>query len=529
MRAVFGAMTGRDKNGAYKKPGALKIVLITLLYVYLFAAFTFASVCIAMAIGTLFIISGEPEIYFAMINILAFSLIFLFSIFETKSELFDCKDNNLLLSMPIPSGSIVIARILVVLIYNLITEAIIVIPAAIVYLALSGGELLGFFGLLITGLFISLAATALSAAVGYLVAMIAKKMKNKTFITLLFSLLFMGAYFVGYSALLGVEGDGTEVDIAAIAAKLAFLKPIGAASMLSPLPIIILIVICGGISYAAYRIISNHYIGIVTQDHSLKRTEYKAAKMKHASPIVALTKKELYKIVSSATYMLNAAIGVVIEIGVAILAAVKIDGLKQLLAELSAELGMASADSAVAAVLAAGTLLMASTVILSASSVSLEGKNLWILKSMPANARSILSAKALAHIIVAVPPAVIAVLIIGIAISLSPLYILLTALCAVVVNVFCAFLGVILNTCFPKFVYENEAQPIKQSLSSFLAMFILMIAGMIFLFGGFFMALMSLGLLFTVLFSVFFTGLAIGSYFIMAYPCAKRFEGFSVA
>ncbi len=528
LRAVFGAMSGKDKNGAYKKPTAGKIVLFSILYGYLFIAFSFASVAISMGIGSLFVIGGESEIYFAMINAISFSLLFILSIFETKSELFDCKDNDLLLSMPIPSGSIVIARILVVLIYNFIAEAILIIPASIIYLILSGGELAGFFGSLITGFCIPFAATALAAAVGYLVAMISKKMKNKTFVTLFISLVFLALYFYAYTTFLSVDGDGMEVDVSLIAEKLSFLRPIGAASMLSPIPLIVFVAICAGVSYAAYRIISYHYISIVTQDHSLKRTEYKAERMKHASPLIAITKKELSKIVSSATYMLNGALGVVFEVAIAVLVIFKSSDINLTISQLISELGFSgSLDGLILAVISAGSVLLSSTIMLSAASVSLEGKNLWVMRSMPVSGKTVLTAKALTHIIVSVPPAVIAVCVISAVMSLTPLYTLLAVLVAVSANVLCALFGVILNTAFPKFVFENEAQPIKQSLSTFLVMLVMMLLGFGMLIVGAVMAFLSLGVLFTVIALICLCTLSLGFYFIMIYASAKRFDGFS--
>ena len=97
LLAGFGGKKG--KNG--KSVSAGKVVLFTLLYLYVACAFLFLSVSMSLSFGAVLIPGGASWLYYSIFILATFTLLFVFSIFETKGELFDCKDNDLLLSMPI--------------------------------------------------------------------------------------------------------------------------------------------------------------------------------------------------------------------------------------------------------------------------------------------------------------------------------------------------------------------------------------------------------------------------------------------
>ena len=88
--AFIGTLTGKDKNG---KPKATlstgRIVGYTILYAFLALFFLFAVFSMAMGLGMLLVPAGAAASYFGLFMLLSLSAIFIFSIFETKAELFD--------------------------------------------------------------------------------------------------------------------------------------------------------------------------------------------------------------------------------------------------------------------------------------------------------------------------------------------------------------------------------------------------------------------------------------------------------
>ena len=101
----------------------------------------------------------------------------------------------------------------------------------------------------------------------------------------------------------------------------------------------------------------------------------------------------------------------------------------------------------------------------STPSVSLEGKHLWILRSLPVSGKMVLSAKLRLHLWLNLPAALFAGVVLGICLKLEPAAIIL---CAVFVAAFLWFtgaLGLVLGVLRPNFQWTSEAMPIKQSMN----------------------------------------------------------------
>ena len=453
-----------NKAEGKKKTSKGKIALFAALFAYLFVALIAMSSGAAYFIGSSLIPAGFSWLYFSIFILASLSVIFIFSIFETKAELFDCKDNDLLLSMPIPERAIVSSRLIVVLIYNYFVEALITLPITVVY-AIIAKEIKGVIGMLLVSLFIPLIATALASGVGYLVSVISKRVRRKNVVTLILSLLFLGAYFWGYNKLIsGMEAFVTGFDPENLPTNLKLLEIIGKSALLSPFSLVSVIAFSLGVSFVAYLIISKNYLKIATDNKGLKKLEYKAKRYEKSSALSALVKKEISRFLSSATYMLNAGIGLLFSIGLAVYAIFKRDMLSEL------ALALLGTGEVVAPILAAGLVFMLSTSFISASALSLEGKSFWILKSLPVSDNTALLSKSLPHIIIASPFIIVSGILLSIASSSPFYYAPFIILIPLIANAAFAFSGLIFNVLAPKFDFSSEAQVIKQSLASLLAM-----------------------------------------------------------
>ena len=106
----------KNKKGEYVKPSREKVVGYAFLYLFTALFFVAFATVLILSVGRLLIPLGLSAQFFGIVSSMSFAIIFIFSIFETKAELFDCKDNELLISMPIRPGHLVIARIIMVLI-----------------------------------------------------------------------------------------------------------------------------------------------------------------------------------------------------------------------------------------------------------------------------------------------------------------------------------------------------------------------------------------------------------------------------
>lgn len=524
LRSMLSGVTNRKKNGAKPAQTRAKTVGFVLIYLYVIAVFAFLFTSAALAMSALVTI-GLDGIYFAVFTLLTFSVVFILSIFETKSELFECKDNELLLSMPIKPRHIVISRIFTILIFNYAEAALVMLPCIVVYL-IKGGGIVGALGAVIASVFLPLLATALASGVGYLVALLSRKLKRNSFVTVLISLLFLAVYFVAYNffleAMTAIEENSANV--AEIMKGFGALLYIGEAVMLHYLWTPIMVCVCVLASYVAYRVISHGYLKIVTDRSGAKRKEYKAERLNRRGAFFALVIKEMRTFVSSATYMLNAGLGVILVVAIGVLGLIKAGELSLIIDSFAMAFPKVDVGGTAYALISSVLVLVSSMIFISAAALSLEGKKLWILKTMPLDARTVLFSKAMPHIIITAPATLLASIMLGVAMGAPIEYWPFIILTPIASTVALAFMGISINTAFPKFEFEHETQPIKQSLATFLAMV-----------GSTVVAVLSIAL--TVLVSVFFSPLlaagavlalslllAGGFAFLVAGPCARKYD-----
>ena len=89
--------------------------------------------------------AGLDWLYFALFGTIGLMFGVFGSVFNTYAALYKANDNDLLLSLPVPVGSILLSRLLGVYLMGLMFSAVVFVPAAIVYLCIdfSVGTLLG--------------------------------------------------------------------------------------------------------------------------------------------------------------------------------------------------------------------------------------------------------------------------------------------------------------------------------------------------------------------------------------------------
>ncbi len=527
LTSVLSGVVTRSRDGKVKKAGKEKIIAFALVYLMLAAVFAMFSFSMASMLAPVFIAAGADWLYFSMFILASVSVLFILSIFETKSELFDCKDNDLLLSMPIKPRDIVISRIFVVLIYNYLIQAIIIAPAVIVY-ALCSHNAVATIGFTVVSLFVPLFSTSLASGVGYLTALISRRLKNNSYATVAIAVVFLLVYFFGYSYLM----DGLNNMVAAGPEGLTITKEnspllyaIGASALIEPLNFITVLSLSILSAAVALLVISKSYIRVVTDRHGIKRAVYKGETSKQKSTVLALSAKEFSRFTSSAAYMLNSSLGIIFEIILGVVAVVESSELLAFADASAGETGMAAADI-ICPVMIAAIFLLSSMNMISASALSLEGKNLWILKSLPIKSRDVLIAKTVPHIVITSAASLITSILFMIASAAPVKYWAFFILTPIVANVFSAFFGLVVNVRFPKFDYQNEAQPVKQSMPVFIVMMVQMLIGIAVVFANFILSLFGMGIVAAILTLLVFAMLAAVFVAVLLTSSVKRYETF---
>jgi len=462
----------------FKKSRNLAIkILITFFALYVVASFLFIfgsffySICIPM------ISSGFGWLYFTIADIMAIALCFIGSVYMTKSQLFDAQDNDLLMSMPIPSGYILFTRMILLLAVNYFFELIVLVPAGVVYCINFSPTAAGIAIFLTEFLFLPLIPLTLSCIFGWLLAVISERVRYKSFIVTFFSLVLLGFYFY-FMFRVNTYLQSLIQHFSAIGEKIrntaSLLYHFGAAISDKNAVSLILFILCAIIPFGiVYILLAHNFIKIATTKRGTVRVKYREQPLKENSPRAALLKKELLRYSSSPVYILNSSLGVVLILFFAVSLIIYRDLPYMFEKELP---GLAPYLNPVFVAL---ICFLSSTVFISAPSVSLEGKSLWILQSFPVDGGDVLISKAKLHMVICLPAVFLASLACIVITKLSLFQILLTILLPAVFTILCALLGVVINLRFPKFDWINETIVIKQSLSSGISMLVFMAASAI--------------------------------------------------
>lgn len=152
-------LSGSGRGKKRRSKGGL--ALYALLLVYVVAVFGFLFYQMMGVLCTPLISSGLSWLYFALAGTMATALGVFGSVFAAQSQLYEAKDNELLLSLPIPPGRILLARMLVLYAQTLIFEATVLIPCILVYQNTEGTPPLGIVFFLMLMLLLPLLALAL--------------------------------------------------------------------------------------------------------------------------------------------------------------------------------------------------------------------------------------------------------------------------------------------------------------------------------------------------------------------------------
>ncbi len=407
-------------------------------------------------------------LYYVLLGLLALLLGAFGSVFNTYSSLYLAKDNDLLLSLPIPVRAILTSRLLSVYLLGLMYSAVVSVPAVIVYwirAEVSAASVLGGAAFV---LLLSLLVLVLSCLLGWAVAKISLRLKNKSFVTVLASLLFLSLYYFFYfkasAALQELLANavlyGQRIRGAAYGLYLFGRAAEGEWKALLWVSLAVL-----ALFGLTCWVLSRSFLGIVTSTGAVSRVRYREKAVRQRSADSAFFHKELARFTSSPNYMLNCGLSTVLLPVAGVLLIWKGgEILPTLRSALAARPGSAEALLCAAV---CGVCMMND---MATPSVSLEGKNLWLAQSLPVSPWLPLQAKLRLQLVLTMPGVLLCTL--CALPGLKPgvldglLLVLVTLLYALAYACWCLTLGVLR----PDLHWTNEIAPIKQSINVLFAM-----------------------------------------------------------
>lgn len=470
------------KKGQRRSKG--KVIAFALLFAFCFLCLAFAFVGLSALMAEYLLSENGPInwLYFTLAGIMTLVLGIFGSIFATYSMLYQAKDNEQLLAMPIPASAILISRMVGVFFTGMLFAALVWLPAVGVYAVVlkpSAGMII--LSLLMLVVF-SLIILALSCFLGWVVAMIASRLRSKNLAITLLSILGVGFYYyLSFNLQELLEGLLQRGDIlaenirehawplyelsqAAMGDLGAFLLWLGFALLLA------------GITWF---ILTKTFDKIVTMKKGTKRVEYKEEKATVRSTMSALLRKEFKRFTTMPAYMLNCGLGILLIPALGVVLLVKQNDVAGLIQAVTAM--WPAFPQWLPLILAAVLGLVTTMNDMSAPSISLESKNLWIVRSMPVDTDKFLFAKVWMSVILTLPftlfTAIVCVLVFG----MNTVNAVLLVIFGILVAFFNAEFGLVLNLKFPNLNWVNETAAVKTGASVALAIFggwvLVMIAG----------------------------------------------------
>ena len=413
--------------------------------------------------------AGVGWLYYLVMGLIAVLLGAFGSVFSTYSSLYLSKDNDLLLSMPIPVRYVMASRLLGVYLLGLMYSGVATVPAVIVYwivAPVTAGTVVG--GVLMV-LLVSVIVMVLSCLLGWVVARISLKLKNKSFITVILSLAFLAAYyFVYYKAqgLITLLAENAAVYGAKIRGSAYLLYLFGSVGAGDWLAMGIVTLSQAALLALTLWVIARSFLKIATATGSVKKVRFEHRAVRAQSVQRALFGKELRRFAASPNYMLNCGLGILMLPVAGIVLLIKGGALGRMLADVfSGNVGV------VPVLMCAAVCLLASMNDMAAPAVSLEGRNLWLVQSLPVVPWQALRAKLDVQLVLTGVPVLFCALCMVIALPGSALEKTLLVIVALLYTLLSALAALALGLKMPNLTWTNETTPIKQSGCVMLSLF----------------------------------------------------------
>jgi len=446
-----------------KKEKRKKLVMMV---VYLVLVVTACFYIGAMTFGYVFM--GMKEIVPAYLIMLSSLIILFFSIFKAGSVIFQKNAYDILTSLPLRQNAIVISRFIRMYVENVILTLVIMVPAMAVYGILVKPEIAFYIIGLIVALFIPLLPITISVFLGALITALSSRMKHKSLVSAVLSIVLILGIMLGTSQLTVMEEEFTiemlqnlsEI-VLGIIGKIYPPALWLSSAMLTGDFLLCIWCVAGGLLLLGIviAVVSANYQWISRGLYSTNaKHNYQMERLKKTSVLDALYRREVKRYFSSSIYVTNTIVGPILAMVFSIVLLVMgTDGLQMVL-ELPLDI-----KGAVPFLLAGIFCMMPTT----CTSISMEGKEWWILKSLPVKTKDVLDGKILLNLSLVLPFFIISEILLAIALKYTFLEMIWGIIIPVVMILFSSVFGITVNLKMPVFNWENEVTVVKQSASAF--------------------------------------------------------------
>lgn len=422
---------------------------------------------------------GFLDLLLMMAGLMSVMMVFFTSIYKAQGTLFTSRDYDMLMSLPIKDSVILTSKIINLLVFNWIFTAFVLIPTGVIYyMRVPGLSWLYFVILIISVIFMPLIPVIIASILAVFISYFATKFKHKNLVTIL------GATIVTLLILIGSFNINSIIESLMINSA-SIMEGIGKiyipvtfftnALRDTNLIELVKLIAISIVPFIIFIIVFSRLFGKINArlGENYKKANYKIQSLKSSSIAKALLQKEIRRYFSTPIYVLNTGIGMIIIL-VASIATLFVDG-----QTLAMYMEMPYVDELmplnVLLIIAFGIGISCTTT----SSISLEGKNLWIMKSLPIREKDIFRGKILLNLIITIPLGILANLIFSIGLKFSFAALVWNLAFTIVFSLLTAIVGLLINLYLPKLDWVSPTVVVKQSAAVMIEMlFVFAIIGL---------------------------------------------------
>ena len=397
-------------------------------------------------------------------------------IYKSSSLLFNCKDDNLMFSLPIKKSTILFIRILKFYIFELLYNTLFFLPAIIVYAYKMTPEWTYYLSSFVALLLLPIVPIALSCIIGFIITYLSSKFKGKNIFQTIFTTLFLICiFYISYNM------NNYVSNIVKKAASINDLitriyYPVGAYITLindfNFKTLFIYIVVHLAIMAAVIYVLGKVYYNINSSNKKVTTSnKNKNYIIKTRSKSKTFIKKELSKFVSTPVFITNAGFGLVLFILGCIIISVRFTPILDSILKSDEELNKEIITSLLPIFMFAFVCFSSFMTSITSSMISLEGQSFSILKSLPIKPFKIVIYKVITALLIIIPCLLIGDIIIFIRFKFNIISILLILIASIVLPILTEMIGIIANLKYPKMDATNDTEIVKQSMSSMISVF----------------------------------------------------------
>lgn len=461
LRVVSGATNQSHEKKKAKAKIGVSIAFIALLGA-VFAAMsgTYSFLFAVVLEGT------QTPIYTVLGVFLTLYLFFAltFSITCANGTVFGGSDYETTMSLPIRPIFVALAKSAYVYVFLLGLAIVLVLPSACVCACFSDVTIFSVLSVVAGIIFLPLLPLAIGLALGSAVAILMAKVKRKGIVRLIISAMGLAVYFF---FLFGMNGDITDEQIvyafSAISRVLAPICYLAKGFLHGGLALFVVVALPLALSALYYAFIAKWYKKINTLILTKRApSNFKMKQQKQNSILKCTLKREFKAWAACPGAILNNAMGVVVLFALSIYAFIKggitADGI------FGEDVGVYAQEIVfyARAMVPFVPIFFVSVSTYPSSSVSLEGKSIWIMKSLPLSCRDFLKPKFILGLLISLPLTALAEIFLGAAFGCTFWEIIIALVFLVLYAVTANLFGLYVNLKMPFFDWKNPAEVIKR-------------------------------------------------------------------